>query len=91
MDDRKTVKEFINYVCGEIEIEYKEKGHNGFSYEFKNDKIAYLLADKGTEKRIEKQLFKRLGLISKVTYKMSESQFLYPNAILKVRLIKGGK
>lgn len=91
MDDKKRVKEFINNICDWIEDKHKECRRNGFSYELTNDRMSYLIADKGIEKRIAKQLFKRLGLKSYVEYAFSPSPNEYLDGELKIKLISNNQ
>lgn len=88
MDNRKAVKEFINYICDWIEYEYTKEGHDNYGYDLRSDILSYLVADKGIDKRIQKQLFKRLGLKSKVDYKLNISEYTYPNGELRIKLYK---
>lgn len=69
IDSRHLTKDFIEYICGWVESEYKTKNHDGFT-ESLNEEEGYLVADKGIEKRIQKQLFKRLNLKSLVKYEI---------------------
>lgn len=67
IDDKKITKNFI-VDTGKV-IKYWYETHHNQVIELKaHDKIAYLIADKGIEKRIEKQIFKVLGLKSEVKY-----------------------
>lgn len=86
MDTKKEVKEFINYMCYLIEYMYKNDKYTGFSYELHNDKLAYLMNDKGIEKRIQKELYKRLKMNSRVVYSLSQSPRDCLYGELKVRL-----
>jgi len=67
VDSRKVTKDFINHICDWVEWEYRNKNHDGFIENLDN-KLAYLVADKNIEKRIQNQLFKRLKLKSTVQY-----------------------
>lgn len=87
MDDRKKIKEFINYICDWVEGEHKEYGCDGFVYELTNDRMSYLIADKGIEKRITKQLFKRLGVKLDIYYILSPSSNQYLDGKLIIKLI----
>lgn len=84
MDNNKIVKKFINYVCDRIEYEHIEYNYDGFTENINSEKLAYLLRDKGIEKRIQKQLLKRLELKSIVQYEF------YPVGYgkLYIRLLK---
>lgn len=88
MDNRKIVKDFITYICNWIEDEYRTYGHDGFSYEIRDNKLYYLVADKCIDKRIQKQLLKRLGLRSRVKYELNASEYIYPNGELRIKLYK---
>lgn len=83
MDSKKQVKDFITYICDWVESEYKDKGYDGFEHHLNDVKLSYLVADKGIDKRIQKQLFERLNLQSKVAYELSAL-----DGTLRVRLIK---
>ncbi|WP_291566796.1 hypothetical protein [Clostridium sp. UBA2485] len=48
--------------------------------------MSYLIADKGIERRIEKHLFKRLGLKSKVEYTLSSSIHRFLDRELRIKL-----
>lgn len=65
-----------------------KEGHDGFRYCLTNDKIAYLIADKGIEKRIEKMLSKKFGLKSKVYYETKTSPNRYLDGELRIKLTK---
>lgn len=86
MDNKKIVKEFIAFICDWIEKGYKNKEYTGFNYNFHNDKMSYLIADKGIEKRIKKQLVKRLGFKVRVEYIILPSQYKYPDGKLNIKL-----
>lgn len=88
MDSKKIIKDFIIHICDWVENEYKNKEHDSFAYDIRNDKMSYLIADKGIEKRIEKQLFKRFGLKSSVKYTLEPSMFEYLNGEIKIKIIK---
>lgn len=87
MDGRKVTKRFVDFICDCVECEYKAKGHDNFWYELKDNKETYFIADKGIEKRIQKQLLKRLGLNSKVKFEIKPS-INERNAELRVKLIE---
>jgi hypothetical protein len=88
MDNRKIVKDFITYICNWIEDDYRTYGHDGFSYEIRDNKLSYLLTDKGIDKRIQKQLLKRLNIKSRVDYQLNVSEYIYPNSELRIKLYK---
>ena len=85
MDKKKIVKEFIIYACNIIEFNLKSEKYDYCSIDVPND-IVYLLADKGIDKRLEKLIFKRLGIKSNVIYRLFPSENLYPNGELRVVL-----
>lgn len=87
MDDKKQIKEFINHICDWIEYNLRVNGHHCFSYQLSNDIMAYWIADKGIERRIEKMLSKEFGLKSKVTYELSPSANFYLDGELRIKLL----
>lgn len=86
MDVKYEVSRFIRHICNWIEYEYIKNGHISFQYDFNNDKMAYIVVDKGIEIRIQKELHKRLGLDSMVTYTLLPSENVNLNGELRVRL-----
>ena len=54
MDDKKEIKNFINYIYDWIEHYLRVKCSNSFLLNLNDDRMSYLIADKGIEKRIEK-------------------------------------
>jgi hypothetical protein len=86
-DNKKIVADFINNMCDWVERGYNDNNHRGFRQPINNDKLAFILADKGIEKRINKQLFKRLGLESIVRYELNPSTNKYPYGDLIIELI----
>lgn len=86
MDDKKKIKEFVNYICNWIEHEYKTKNHIGFSYDLSNDRMSYIIADKGIEKRISKEIYKRLGLSAIVSYVQTISVNKYLDGEIRAKL-----
>lgn len=87
MDDKKEIKNFINYICDWIVHDIRVKGFDSFLLNLTNDRMSYLIADKGIEKRIERILFKKFNLKSKVFYELKPSHNLYPNGELRVKLL----
>jgi|GEM_PF-5161642 len=87
MDDKKKVKEFVNYICNWIEYEYKTKNNIRFSYDLRNDRMSCIIADKGIEKRMSKELYKRLRINSAVSYIQTASVNEYPDGEIKIKLI----
>lgn len=70
MDNKKIVADFINNVCRWVCYEYVGKDHDSFIENMNDSNIAYLLKDKGIEKRIQNQLSKRLNLNVTVQYEV---------------------
>ncbi|MDP4146968.1 MAG: hypothetical protein Q8936_21260 [Bacillota bacterium] len=91
MDTKKEIKMFINYVCDWVEYQYRKNGHNGFVYNLRNNLMPYLIADKGIEKRISKQLNKRLGLKTKVEYTLIPPLNKYSDGELKIKILRDVK
>ncbi|WP_252251214.1 hypothetical protein [Clostridium sp. VAP52] len=87
MNNKKIVKEFINYISMSIEYNFRVKHHNGFLLNLTNDKMSYLISDKAIEIRIKNILWKEYGLMSQVTYEVKPSPNLYLDGELRVRLL----
>lgn len=85
MDNKKMVAYVIKYICDRIEHEYRKYNYDGFMENINNYEEAYYLKDKGIEKRIQRQLMKRLNVGSEVQYEF------YPVGYgkLYIRLLKG--
>lgn len=83
IDSRKLTKDFINYICNRMEYEHKEYNYDGF-IESLRDKEAYAVKDKGIEKRIQKQLFKKLRLKSEVKY----AYYPVGEGVIYIKLLK---
>lgn len=86
MDAKYEVAYFIRCICNWIEYEYLDKKHISFQYDFNNDKMAWIVNDKAIEKRIQKELYKRLGFCSLVIYTLLPSENTYPNGELRIGL-----
>lgn len=86
MDNKKIVKDFINYICDNVEYNLRVKGHYGFLLNLTNDRMSYLIADKAIEIRIKNMLLKEFGLKSEVFYELKTSPHLYPNGELRIQL-----
>lgn len=86
MDSKHEVAYFIRHICNWISYEYIDKDHTAFKYDLNNDKLAWIVNDKGIEKRIQKELYEMLGLDSMVTYTLLPSENAYLNGELRVRL-----
>lgn len=87
MDNKKKIKNFINYVCDYVQYGFKTSGHDSFMFDLTDDEMAYLIADKGIEKRVEKKLLKEFGLKSRVFYETKPSPNLYCDGELRVKLL----
>lgn len=85
MDIKYEVAYFIRHICNRISYKYIDKGHTAFKYDL-NDKLAWIVNDKGLEKRIQKELYEMLGLDSMVIYTLLPSENAYPNGELRVKL-----
>lgn len=86
MDIKYEVAQFIRCICNWIEHEHLDKKHTSFQYDFNNDEMAWIINDKGIEKRIQKELHRRLGLDSMVIYTLLPSKNANLNGELRVRL-----
>lgn len=82
------MKDFINYICDWVEHSYRLNGDDSFIYEIPDDNITYLISDKGIEKRLQKQLTKRLDMESSVEYKLTFPEYQFPRGEINIRLIK---
>ena len=87
-DDKKITKDFVEDIFNWVKYEYTEYGHDGFERKIINNRLSYILADKGVDKRLEKLFLKRLGLKSKVTYETIQSMHKYEDGILRIRILK---
>lgn len=87
-NDKNIVADFINYMCDWAEQEYKEKEYDSFRYMLRDDRLSYLVADKGIEKRIQKKIRKKLNLKSKVIYRLLPSPCKYCDGELYIKLLK---
>lgn len=87
MDNKKLVKDFINYVCHNVEYNLRVRNHDAFSFNLTNDKTSWIIADKAIEIRIENMLLKEFGLNSKVVYERRPSPNLYLDGELSVKLL----
>lgn len=82
-DNKKEVKDFIQYIFNWVYRQYYCDGDTNFQYTINEYELAYLIADKGIDKRLEKKLFKRLNLKSRVTY-----DFNSLNGVLRIEILK---
>ena len=88
VDNKKIVKQFIASVCDSVDYNLRVKNHNTFLFNFSNDRIAYLIADKGIEKRISKKLLKKFDLYAEVIYEMKPSCNTYLDAELSIKITR---
>lgn len=84
IDSRKLAKGFIDYICNWVEQEYKIKNYDSFRENIPIFEEAYCLRDKGIEKRIQKQLLKRLNLKSTARYEINQEVY----GMLYIKLLK---
>lgn len=61
--------------------------HTGFRVELSHDRTAYLIADKGIEKRIQNILWKKYGLASNVIYELIPSDNIYLDGSLRIKIV----
>lgn len=78
MDLKKETKQFINYICDQIQGEEALMGRFNTC-----DDLGYFMKDKGIDKRIEKKMLKRCGVKVEASYELNEHGYL-----LKVRKTK---
>ena len=86
MDTKREISSFIRVICSWVEYEYVKKRHTNFKYDLNNDKLAWIINDKAIEKRIQKELCKRLGLDSIVVYTLLPFEDINLNGELRIRL-----
>ncbi|MGL5330995.1 MAG: hypothetical protein ACRDD7_17165 [Peptostreptococcaceae bacterium] len=97
MDKKKVVKQFINYICEEVNYQVTKMNKECFhitkdkmvTYTF-SDEMVYLVIDKGIDKRIKKMLKKKYNIDSEVTFKVNTSVNTYSEGEIRVR-VKGDK
>lgn len=87
MDTKKLIKDFIDKTVEFVITKHKNEMHTGFRVELSNDRTAYLIADKGVEKRIQKILWKKYGLAANVIYELIPSANLYLDGLLRIKII----
>lgn len=87
MDSKKLIKDFIDKTVELVIIKHKNEMHTGFIVELWGDRTAYLIADKGIEKRIQNILWKKYGLASNVIYELTPSENIYLNGSLRIKII----
>ena len=88
MDNKKIVKDFIDYVFDYVAGSYRMHGHNRFSFDLSNDPMSYIIADKAVPKRLERMFLKKLGIRTKVTYELQSSMYRYLDGVLTVKVLK---
>lgn len=87
MDTKKIIKDFIDKTVEVVITKHKNEMHTGFRVELTNDRTAYLIADKGIEKRIQKILWKKYGLASNVIYDLIPSANMHLDGLLRIKII----
>lgn len=87
MDTKKLIKDFIDKTVEFVITKHKNEMHTGFRVELWGDRTAYLIADKGIEKRIQKILWKKYGLAANVIYELIPSANIYLDASLRIEII----
>ena len=87
MDTKKLIKDFIDKTIEFVITKHKNEMHTGFRVELSNDRTAYLIADKGIEKRIQNILWKKYGLASNVIYELRPSENIYLDGSLRIKII----
>ena len=87
MDTKKLIKDFIDKTVEFVIIKHKNEMYTGFRVELWGDRTAYLIADKGIEKRIQKILWKKCGLAANVIYELIPSANLYLDGSLRIKII----
>ena len=87
MDTKKLIKDFIDKTVEFVIIKHKNEMHTGFRVELWGDRTAYLIADEGIEKRIQKIWWKKYGLAANVIYELIPSANIYLDASLRIEII----
>lgn len=87
MDTKKLIKDFIDTTIEFVITKHKNEMHTGFRVELWGDRTAYLIADKGIEKRIQNILWKKYGLASNVLYELIPSKDIYLDGLLRIEII----
>lgn len=88
MDNKKVVKDFIDYVFDCARCGYLMQGDNAFRVSLINDPMAYLIADKGVNKRLEKRFLKEMGLKVLVMYELNSSMYQWPDGLLTIKVMR---
>ena len=87
MDTKKIIKDFIDKTVEVVITKHKNEMHTGLRVELSNDRTAYLIADKGIEKRIQNILWKKYGLASNVIYELIPSANMHLDGLLRIKII----
>ena len=87
MDTKKIIKDFIDKTVEFVITKHKNEMHTGFRVELWGDRTAYLIADKGIEKRIQNILWKKYGLASSVIYELIPSANMHLDGLLRIKII----
>ena len=87
IDTKKLIKDFIDKTVEFVITKHKNEMHTGFRVELSNDRTAYLIADKGIEKRIQKILGKKYGLASNVIYELIPSVNMHLDGSLRIKIV----
>lgn len=86
IDTKKLIKDFIDTTI-EVVITKHNEMHTGLIVELSNDRTAYLIADKGIEKRIQKILWKKYGLAANVIYELIPSANMHLDGLLRIKIV----
>ena len=87
IDTKKLIKDFIDKTVEVVITKHKNEMYTGLIVELSNDRTAYLIADKGIEKRIQKILWKKYGLATNVIYELIPSENIYLDGSLRIKII----
>ena len=87
MDTKKIIKDFIDKTVEVVITKYKNEMHTGLRVELWGDITAYLIADKGIEKRIQNILWKKYGLASNVIYELIPSANMNLDGLLRIKIL----
>ena len=87
MDTKKIIKDFIDKTVEVVITKYKNEMHTGLRVELWGDRTAYLIADKGIEKRIQNILWKKYGLASNVIYELIPSANMNLDGLLRIKIV----
>ena len=87
MDTKKIIKDFIDKTVEVVITKHKNEMHTGLRVELWGDRTAYLIADKGIEKRIQNILWKKYGLASNVIYELIPSANMNLDGLLRIKIV----